>query len=135
MQNIYLIIFVTISSIQISMATITSDQMIQSFSLINVNLINQCISYDDILESGEYGYKAIVLNKDLLKYMVEHTLKDNYPKINYDIQYYFYDSRTYNSCNINGSICNSVQISIRANYKNISTNKTKRFELIEKKQN
>lgn len=133
MHSLFLSIFIIISSIQISLGTIISSEINQSFALINNKLIGNSIELDDILESGNYGFSSLKFNKEKLKFSVEHTLKDNYPNINYNIFYYFYDVRIQKSCNIYGSICNGVQIKFIASYKNIKINKIKRFEISEKK--
>ena len=90
MHSLFLSIFIIISSIQISLGTIISSEINQSFALINNKLIGNSIELDDILESGNYGFTSLKFNKEKLKFIVEHTLKDNYPNINYNIHYYLF---------------------------------------------
>lgn len=132
MHNIYIVLLVTILSLNIGINSIVANQMQQSLVLINEKLVRDCIPNYAILDSEIYGYAALEIDQSLMKEIVNGTLKENYPLFNFEIYYYFYDARIQKSCSIRGSVCNSVQMKFIISYHKLSIERYKRFELIEK---
>ena len=131
MHNYFYVILACTILLQINANTIISHRMDNVLSLINEEMIASTVTEKSKLEAYTYqDLSFLAIDHDRLMYLVDKTIKSNLHNIEYNVEYYFYDSVTMNNCPIGKYQCNSVQMRILFNYNNKIYEEILRYEPI-----
>lgn len=127
-SNMYYLTFSVLLLYLMFMNSIIQIKIDSTLSLINEELILDCVSYKGLIDSIEEDDESyLYINQELLKKTIEDIIYSNLKYVDYEIQYYFYD---YSNKMANENYCNSVQIKFTFNYQKKCYEKVLRFEPI-----
>lgn len=129
MSNLYYFAFAIVITFSLFISSMTKLNIENTLSLINEELILDCVTYKGIIDANEQEDPSyLYLNQDKLKVVVNAILKENLNNLTYLSEFYFYDYTTLDKTYIDKQYCNSVQIKITINYQKQQIINIYRFE-------
>ena len=129
MSNLYYFAFAIVITFSLFISSMTELNIENTLSLINEELILDCVTYKGIIDANEKEDPSyLYLNQDKLKVVVNAILKENLNNLTYLSEFYFYDYTTLDKTYIDKQYCNSVQIKITINYQKQQIINIYRFE-------
>lgn len=131
MNNIYCIFLATVAVVGIFSESLVAIKIDCTVNLINEEMISSAVSEKSKLDAySNDDISLLALDHDYLKSIVDTTIIKNLSFLDYDIGYYYYDSKTLNSCRIGQFECNSVQMKMDFKYHDKTYERIVRYEPI-----